>query len=567
MDDGSRLKSVNWTTGMLLSPNHFRRQDAFLEETVGWLLQYCLPGTGLVGAGIRIAPGERGLARFDPRVDVSDDGDTVSVSVLEARGLTALGQLVDIGQGNTVRTTVRKADLAGLSEAQVFVVHGGEREEDPASVGLDDANPTQAAYRRARYAVRLGSDADTLPHALCVGSIRRLAESLQFEFDPRFIPACATMLGHSQLYADWKRLHADIVSLSNQYAELHRQCAQYITQISQRGVDVTHDRDILAFIERAVLGLDHCAYETFEPAMTPDAFFREIERAGRRVALALDLSESTRLYFAELGQADAGYGTLLEEERDALLRPRELGSRVNLQTAVTRGDATLERVRRLGDALEARYIDYRLSRSIESLRFLLDGEGEQFFLSVASPGHPQRDLDTLTFVFSQLNLAARQRYRIVFLADSQTQAWQPGETFRADLRINPGSFDGRPVSKELMCALPGQRNFAFDFEPDSAIASLSALQVTVQPGVRIRSCILYQRRLGVSGRAAMMASAPPRPDLAPSAKPLGAAPQVVPTATPPAAAPAPAAPAPAAPAAPAAGAKPRVIVRRDNKNS
>jgi hypothetical protein len=513
MDDGSRLKSVNWTTGMLLSPDHFRRQDAFLEETVGWLLQYCLPGTGLVGAGIRIAPGERGLARFDPRVEVSDDGETVSVSVLEARGLTALGQLVDISQGNTVRASVRKQDLFGLSELQVYVVHGGGREEDPASIGVDDSNPTQAAYRRAQYTVRLGSDADTLPHALCVARIRRLSESLQFEIDSRFIPQCATMLGHSQLYADWKRLHGAVVTMASQYSELHRQCAQYVALIAQRGADVSHDRDILAFIERAVLGLDHCAYESFEATITPDAFFREVERAGRRVALALDLSESTRLYFAELGQADASYGNLLEEERDALTRPRELGSRADLQVAVSRANGTLERMRRLGDALEARYIDYRLSRSIESLRFLLDGEGEQFFLSVATPGHPQRDLETLTFVFSQLNLASRQRYRLVFLADAQAQPWQPGESFRVDVRLNPGSYDGRPQSKELMCALPGQRNFAFDFEPEAAIASLSALQVTVQPGIRIRGCILYQRRLGVQGRASMMVSAPPTPDV------------------------------------------------------
>lgn len=548
MDDGSRLKSVNWTTGMLLSPNHFRRQDAFLEETVGWLLTYCLQGTGLVGTGVRIAPGERGLARFDPRVEVDDDGETVHVSVLEARGLTALGQLVDISHGNAVRGSARRAELAGLSELQLFVVHGGDREEDPSSIGIDNANPTQAAYRRAQYTVRLGSDADTLPHALCVGRIRRQAESLRFDLDPRFIPACATMLGYSQLHADWKRLHSAVVTLSTQYAELHRQCAQYAALIAQRGADVTHDRDILAFIERAVLGLDHCAYETFEPTITPDAFFREIERAGRRVALALDLSESTRLYFADLGQADASYGSLMEEERDALVRPREFGTRADLQTAVARADATLERMRRLGDALEARYIDYRLSRSIEALHFLLDGEGEQFFLSVATPGHPQRDLDTLTFVFSQLNLAARQRYRLVFLADTQGQPWQPGESFRVDVRINPGSFDGPPQSKVRTCELPGQRNFAFDFEPDTAIASLSALQVTVQPGVRIRGCKLYQRRLGVSSRGSMTA-APPRPNVVPTAHPAEPPrPQPQPTPT------------------NVTGTKPRVIVRRD-KNS
>lgn len=514
MDDGSRLKSVNWTTGMLLAPNHFRRQDAFLEETVEWLLQYCVPGTGLVGGGIRIPAGERGLGRHDPRFEVDDDSkEQVSVAVLEARGLTALGQLVDIGQGNTVRATFRRADLAGLSELQVYVVHGGGREDDPTSVGIDDANPTQAAYRRAAYTVRLGSDADTLPHALCVGRIRRQAESLKFERDSRFIPLCATMLGHSQLYADWARLHEAVVSISSQYSELHRECARYVGIVAKRGADVSHDRDILAFIERTLLGLDHCAFETFDPSIPPAAFFREIERAGRRVALALDLSESTRLYFADLGQADASYGSLLEEEREALVRPRETGMRADLTELVVRADATLDRLRKLGNALEARYIDYRLSRSIESLRFLLDGEGEQFFLSVATPSHPQRDLDTLTFVFSQLNLAARQRYRLVFIADSQQQPWQSGESFRLDLSLNPGSFDGRPKSKEIPCALPGQRNFAYDFEPDDAIATLSSLKATVQPGTRIRGCILYQRRLGIAGLGFQHVASVPKPSV------------------------------------------------------
>lgn len=517
MDEGSRLKSVNWTTGMLLAPDHFRRQDAFLEETVEWLLQYCVPGTGLVGGGIRVPVGERGLGRHDPKIEVDEDKEQISIAVLEARGLTPLGQLIDVGRSNAVRASFRKIDFAGMNELQLYIVHGGDREEDPTSVGVDNANPTQAAYRRAAYTVRLGSDADTLPHALCVGRIRRQAESLRFEVDSRFIPVCATMLGHSQLYADWARLHALVVSLSTQYSELHRECARYVGLIAKRGADVSHDRDILAFIERTVLGLDHCAYETYDASMPPAEFFREIERAGRRVALALDLSESTRLYFADLGQADASYGSLLEEEREALTRPRETGMRADLRDLVVRADATLERLRRLGDALEARYVDYRLSRSVESLRFLLDGEGEQFFLSVATPGHPQRDLDTLTFVFSQLNLAARQRYRLVFLADPQTQPWQSGESFRLDLRLNPGSYDGKPKSKEIMCALPGQRNFAFDFEPDDAIATLSALQATVQPGTRIRGCILYQRRLGLQGRSSMMVAAPPKPDIVPAA--------------------------------------------------
>jgi hypothetical protein len=525
MDDAARLKSINWTTGMLLSPEHFRRQDAYFDEMLGWLLRYCLPGVGLVGGGIRVAVGERGLGKFDPRVEVHDDGYTVRVSILEARGITPLGQLVDIGEGNTIRFDVQKSALAGLTDLLIFVAHTGAREEDPTSVGRDPANPTQPAYRRAAYEIKLGIEADTVPRSLCVGRLRRANESLGFELDSRFIPACSTMLGHSSLYAAWQRTHAEVLALSQHYSELHRQVAQFAEYVARRGVDPRHDRDILAFVERAVMALDHCAYETADPSITPDDFFREIERAGRRIALGLDLSESSRLYFADLGQADASYGALLEEERELLVRPRDVEQVLDLAVAVTRADTTLGRLRRLVEALEARYIDYRINRSVESLRFLLDGDGEQFFVSVATPGHPQRDLETLTFVFGQLSLAARQRYRLVFLGERDAAPWQPGDLFRADIRINPAQNDSRPLSREVVCVLPGQRNFAVDFEPGDDIASLAGLQVTVQPGTRIRGCILYQRRLGVSGSgvgAAVMSAPLPTPKVMPAAEPRSA---------------------------------------------
>ena len=526
-DDVARLKSINWTTGMLLSPEHFRRQDAYFDETIGWLLRYCLPGVGLVGGGIRVSAGERGLGRFDPRVEVYDDGTTVRITVLEARGLTMLGELIDISQSAAIRIEMAKSNLAGTSEVQLFVVHAGVREEDPASIGRDEANPTQAAYRRARYELRVGIDAELLPHALCVGRMRRTSESQGFELDARFIPVCSTLLGHSSLFAGWQRTQADVVALSQHYAELHRQTAQYAEQVARRGVDARHDRDILAFVERAVLALDHCAYEISDPTITPDAFFREVERAGRRVALGLDLSESTRLYFSELGQADASYGSLLEEERALLVRPREQGKSDDLSVPLARADTTLARLRRLVEALEARYLDFRLNRSVESLRFLLDGDGEQFFLSVATPGHPQRDLETLTFMFGQLSLASRQRYRVVFLSDADAAAWQPGDAFRADVRINPGQGGSRPISREIACVLPGQRNFAMDFEAGDDVAAITGLQVTVQPGTRIRGCILYQRRLGMGGgQGGFVAAAPPMPAVIPA---RAAVPSDVPT--------------------------------------
>ena len=332
-ESGGGMRSVNWMTGMLLTPEHFVRQDGYIDESIAWLLRHCLPGTGLVGGGVRLESGQLGLAGFDPKVEVQDDGTTVRVAVVQARGITPSGELIDVGSGNVLRAEFRKGDLAGAQELLVYVTHSGEREEDPDSVGADDFNPDQAAFRRARYKVSLGASADAIAHSIVVGQVRRVSETLGFELDGHFVPACATILAHSSLHAAWTRLQSELTLLAGQYAELHRTVARWVTQIAQRGVDTRADEDVLAFIERAVLGLDGAAYETLDPAMPPHRFFQQIDRAGRRIALALDLSASTRDYFQLLAGADASYNSLLEEERGALAARREVSPREDLRRA------------------------------------------------------------------------------------------------------------------------------------------------------------------------------------------------------------------------------------------
>jgi hypothetical protein len=526
----SAPKSVNWITGMLLTPDHFRIQDAYAEGLVGWVLRHCVPGTGLVGGGVRLVETERGLAGHDPRLQVADDGETVRVAVLQARGITPAGEPVEVGGGDAVRGEFRKAELAGVNEVVVYVVRAEEKEEDPASVGADPANPTQAALRRAGYRVALGADGDAAAHALAVGRLRRASATLAFEPDGRFIPPCATVLAHSELYAGWTALHAEVVQLAGRYAELHRSVAWFAEQVSQRGVDDRDDREVLAFVERAVLALDGCAYETLDPAMPPARLFREVERAGRRIAVALDLSAATRHFFQTLSGADASYGVLLEEERQALARGREHASREELRPALERAGATLQRLRRLCDALEGKYLDFRVNRALDQLKFLLDGGGEQFYIAVATPGHPQRDGDLLTFVFTDMSLTGRHEYRVVLLGDPHGIAeWQPGEEVRVDLRVNPAAGGSRPLSRTAVCEIPGQRNFAVNFDTPPEVATLSGLQVTVQPGWRIHRAVLFQRRLGLASEATPAppppvsgAVPPPEPAAAPAPDPSAA---------------------------------------------
>lgn len=511
--DESGLRSVNWTSGMLLTPEHFSAQDRYIDSAFGWLLRHVIPATGLLGGGVRLESGERGLAAYDPRLEVSDDGRTVAVTVLQARGITGGGEPVDVSAATSVRGETPKAELAGAKEVYIYLFRTDAAEEDPASVGADPANPAMAAFRRRRYEVRFGLPADQLAHALVVGRLRRASESLAFERDSQFIPASATMMAHSELFAGWSRLQSDLNYLTGQFAELHRAVARYAEQVARRGVDSRPDLDVLAFTERAVLALDACAAETSDAAIVPARFFEQVDRLGRRVALALDLSSSTQAYFQTLSGADAGYSDLLEEERGVLAARRDGGARDDLRLSLSRAGDTLQRIRRLVEALEGKYVDYRVNRSVDAVKFLLDRQGEQFYVAAATPGHPQREGDLLTFVFSQLSLTGRHEYRLVLLGDPQgTSGWQVGDELNVDLRINGDGAPGRPISRTVPCEIPGQRNFGVNFETPPDVATIAGLNVQVQPAHRVRGAVLFQRKLGLVADAPSAAPAPaPRP--------------------------------------------------------
>lgn len=497
------MKSVNWMTGMLLTPAHFTRQDEYIDEAAAWVVRFCVPGTGLVGRGVREDPNHGGPSAYDPQLHVEDDGQVVRIAVVSARGITQGGIPVDVVASDPVRLEVGREALSGLNEALVYVVRNGGKEEDPASVGEDDANPMQAALRRPSYEVRLGAAADTISQALVVGRLRRVSETLGFDIDGEYIPPCAFVLAHSALHAGWNRLRVEVAELADRFSELHRAVAAYAEQIALRGVDPAADRDVLSFVERAVLALDGCAYQILDSSMAPHRLFQQIDRAGRRVANALDLSAATRLYFQSLSAADAGYDALLEEERQSLASQREWHPREDLRHSLARSEQTLARLRRLFEALEARYVDYRINRSVDSLRFLLDDAGDGFYVAIATPGHPRRDGDLLTFDFAQMNLPGQHEYRVLLVGDGHgTSAWQMGERFESDLRVNPAGGFTRPLSHTLQVEVSGQRNFAINFETPADVGTLSSLRVTVHHGGhRIRRAVLYQRGRGLIAEA------------------------------------------------------------------
>jgi hypothetical protein len=495
---GDSFKRINWTTGMLLTPDHFRRTDAYVGDVFEWLLRRTVSTTGLLGAGPRSARSERGLERDDPKLDIWDDGKTVRVSVQQARGISAAGGFFEIESPRVVRREYNKSDLAGNTEFVVYLVPTGSVEEDETSAGADPANPNQRAWVREGYTIELGIRADQVSDALAVGRIKRASETQTFELDGQFIPACASMLGHSALFAGWRRLQTELRSLAAAFGELHRLIAKYVEEISRRGLDSRADQSVSSFVERAVLALDGCVYATMDSALSPAETFQQIDRAGRQIALALDLSSATREYLTMLSSAEASYSGLLEEERNALSTDREISMRDNVRVDLERAEQTLARVRALVHAIEGKYIDYRINRSVDALRFLIDRGGEQFYTVVASPGHAQRDGDLLTFVFSQLNLPGRHEYRVLILGDPNgVSKWEVGDELRPALRINAASGAGKPISPTLPCEMPGQRNFALNFDSPPDIPTITSLHLSIQPAHKVRGAVLYQRRRGL----------------------------------------------------------------------
>jgi hypothetical protein len=236
---------------------------------------------------------------------------------------------------------------------------------------------------------------------------------------------------------------------------------------------------------------------------------------------------------------DGSYTELLETEDSVRLAARDLDRRAELRPLVVRATESLQRLRQLVEALAGKYIDYRLNRTIESIRFLIDRDGEHFYEAVTAPSHPQRDGDLLTFVFSQMELPGNREYRVVLTGDPRTSyQWAVGQEISVTLRVNAGGGARPPLSRTVMCDVDNQRNFAVNFETPPDVSTIAGLTVTVQPGHGIRGAVLFRRRIG----------------LATSTPVIGAAPAPAPL------------PPPPPPAAPSVPSMPKITVRRPSQS-
>ncbi|RPJ62865.1 MAG: hypothetical protein EHM23_02455, partial [Acidobacteria bacterium] len=492
-DDVIDLRSVNWSHGMFLTPEHFLRQERYFDSLVLWLTRYCSFDYGLIGGGPRVEVSQRGAAGLDPIVSLDDSDEMLKITVSQCRGLSMGGWVVDVAPNHPIEIAVPKRDLEGVLDLGIYVVARPHAKEPDDEV-KDSVNPEMQVGRRLAYELKLDVNAEESEWSVLVGRLRRAEKGLRFEKIPGFIPPCAFMTSHSGLMQAFLQINEQVTSIADRYSGLQRAIVDFVPIARSRGMDVEQDLETLGFVNQMVVALEDCAYGILDPLQPPRRFFQQMNRLIRSSALFLSLSPPTREYFRLLGDiGETEFASILEQEGKALQMERQWGIHDDLQLEVQRVLRDLEGLRRLEQALEGKYLDFRISPSLESINFVFDRtSGEPvLYKAVAKPARPQASGQELTFVFAPLRLEAREVYRLILVGDKQAR-FMPGDQLHAELRINPGEGYNRPAQYvSAQFEVDSHRNFAFDFKAPEDVVVLNDIRASLRSVQPIRSAVLY----------------------------------------------------------------------------
>ncbi len=494
------LRSVNWEHGMLLTPDHFLRQERYMESLFGWSLRYIMPGSGLVGGGLRLPESDLGAIRHDPEVSLHETADALDVSVARARGLTPSGLVIDVEDAGTLSLRLQKERLAGVAEAVVWIVC--EPNERSVVDGVADAyNPQMRTERVMTYRIALDVTAVERENAIAVARLRRPATGMYFEADPQYIPPCVLLSAHSELMAGTRRVLDAVNRLANSYADLHRAMREFLVLFTERGIDTEVDRDAVHFAERMVLELQNAAYDLLDRNQPPERFFGRVRRMLHSSAIYFDLATGMQEYYDTL--RDTGETELLslvESQRHALQVGRTLRMEEDLSLEIRRALQSLAGLEKLERALEGKYIDFRKSASLESTNFIFDRGGKALYKVAARPARVQGLADEMTIFFSNLRLEGRDRYRLILVGD-RNAPFLRGTSIGAEIRLNEGSgFRREAIILTSNAKLDEQFNLELDFEaPD--VPTITDLRVTVPNYHTVRTALLFIRHRFYAGRA------------------------------------------------------------------
>lgn len=491
--DDVNLSAVNWEHGMLLTPEHFLRLERYFDSTLLWMLRYTSNAHGLIGGGPRLGETERGAVRHDPIVVVNEDEEAVNISITQCRGLTPGGCIIDVDPEHPLRRRFPKSDLEGLAEAPIYIScepHSKEAVEGP----VDEFNPQMRTERRLNYRISLRIPADSAAYAIAVGRLRRSLHRAGYEKDSDFIPACTSMVSCSQLAASWRKVVEEITRLTGRYTELYRSMQEYLRLFKDRGIETELDSETALFVNRMAVALQGCSWEVRDPTQSPAVFFGHLGRFLHDAAAYLDLSPPTQQYFQALKDVgETEFIPLLEQQRRMLEIMPEWQVNNDLGVDVRHVLSALNGLSRLEQALEGKYVDFRLCPSLESMNFVFDRGGQVLYRLAGKPARVQGSANELTFTFGQLRLEGHDKYRLI-LAGEQKAAFEKGSGITAEIRINEGSgFRSMPIIASSEAKYHDQRNFEFDFEAPDEVPTITDLRVSIPSYHAIRSALLFVR--------------------------------------------------------------------------
>lgn len=506
--DSIRLRSVNWEHGMLLTPEHFLRQEHYLESIFFWGVRYLTRGQGLIGGGIRLPEADLGAARFDPVVYLDENSEVLDISVSQCRGLTPSGWIVDIDETAPISVRLQKEMLAGVSEAEVFVIVDAAKRIKVDGMN-DDFNPQMKSERTISYRIALAATPAEREDAIVVARIRRQRSGAQFEKDATFIPACMVIAAHSELTAGWRRILDSLNRLSQGYSELHRAMREFIVLFTERGIETELDRDAQHFAERMVLALEETIYEILDRTQSPQEYFGKLRRFLRQAATFFELAPNMQQYYETLRETgETELVSLIEGQRKQQESTRTLRLNKDLSLELQAISQSLVALEKLERALEGKYIDFRISPSLDSMNFIFDRGGKVLYKMAAKPSRVQGVADELSIYFSQLRLEGRDRYRLILIGERDSP-FTRGTPMSVEIRLNEGTgFRREAIILSSEAKLDEQYNFEFDFEaPD--VPTITDVRVTVQAFQPIRTAMLFIRHRFYAGR--VQESQPARP--------------------------------------------------------
>ena len=388
--------------------------------------------------------------------------------------------------------------------------------------------------RRAAYGLKLQVNAEDAPYSIAIARLRRPEYGAGYEKDSQFIPPCVSMASFSELTAGWRKILEQASSLSERYAALYRAMREYLTLFTERGIETDIDRETMDFVGRMVAAIESCIYECLDPVQPPERFFSQLRRFFHGSAIYLDLSPPVRQYFDQMIETgETEFISLLEQQKQMLQVRRKWEIHDDLGVEVRSAQQSFSALERLERALEGKYIDFRISPTLEGMNFVFDRGGKVLYKLAAKPARVQGFADELTMFFAQLRLEGREKYRLILVGEKNA-TFEAGTKITAEIKINEGAgFKRAPVNVACQSKSVEQHNFEFDFEaPD--VPTITDLKVSIPAYHPIRTALLFVRHRFYAGRTDQAGAPAPAPAAArpepPPLRPPEPAPRVrVPT--------------------------------------